>query len=81
MNGQITAVTSLAQDSDVVAKLPFLPATNETLTNAKTQPTNASATVIFEPLAVALSEVASSDKDVATIFTALQDKVKDVTNK
>ncbi len=79
MNGQITAVTSLADDAEVVAKIPFLPATNETLKNAKTQPTSASAAAIFEPLMAALSEIASSDAAPADVFAALQDKVKDIT--
>lgn len=81
MNGQITAVSSLAEDAEVVAKIPFLPATNETLANAKTQPTSASASKIFEPLAAALSEIASSDKPSQDVFTKLQDQLKDVTNK
>ena len=79
MNGQITAVTSLADDAEVVAKIPFLPATNETLKNAKTQPTSASAAAIFEPLMAALSEIASSDAASSDVFAALQDKVKDIT--
>lgn len=78
MNGQITAISSLADDAEVVAKIPFLPATNETLKNAKTQPTSASAAAIFEPLVAALSEIASSDASVTDVFTALQDKVKDI---
>jgi len=81
MNGQISAVSSLADDAEIVAKIPYLPATNETLKNAKTQPTSASATAIFEPLAAALSEIASSDKPSADIFAGLQEQLKDVTNK
>ena len=81
MNGQICAVSSLAEDSEVVAKMPFLPATSETLANAKTQPTSVSAGAIFEPLEVALSEIAATDKTPEDIFTELQEVLKDVTNE
>ena len=81
MNGQICAVSSLAQDSEVVAKMPFLPATSETLANAKTQPTSVSAGKIFEPLGAALSEIASTNKAPKDVFTKLQEVLKDVTNK
>lgn len=79
MNGQITAVSSLADDAEVVAVIPYLPATNETLANAKTQPTSASALTIFEPLMAALSELSSTAKPASEIFATLQDALKDVT--
>lgn len=79
MNGQICAVSSLAEDSEVVAKMPFLPATSETLANAKTQPTSVSAGAIFEPLETALSEIAATDRTPEDIFTELQEVLKDVT--
>jgi len=81
MNGQICAVSSLAEDSEVVAKMPFLPATSETLANAKTKPLSVSAAAMFEPLAAALSEIASTDKTPEDIFTELQEVLKDVTNE
>lgn len=81
MNGQITAVSSLAEDQEVVEKIPFLPATSKTLENAKTQPTSSSAARIFEPLCAALSEIASTDKAPREVFTALQEQLKDVTRE
>ncbi len=79
MNGQITAVSALGTDPEVVAKTPFLPAASETLANAKTQPTSASAAAIFEPLAAALSQVATTDVTAEAALTALQEQLKDVT--
>jgi len=81
MNGQIGAISSLAQDSEVVAKMPFLPATSETLANAKTQPTSVSAGKIFEPLIAALSEIASTNKAPKDVLVKLQNDLKDVTSK
>ena len=81
MNGQIGAISSLAQDSEVVAKMPFLPATSETLANAKTQPTSVSAGKIFEPLIAALSEIASTNKTPKDVLAKLQNDLKDVTSK
>jgi ABC-type glycerol-3-phosphate transport system substrate-binding protein len=81
MNGQIGAISSLAQDSEVVAKMPFLPATSETLANAKTQPTSVSAGKIFEPLIAALSEIASTNKAPKDVLAKLQNDLKDVTSK
>jgi len=79
MNGQITAVSALGTDAEVVAKTPFLPAASETLANAKTQPTSASASAIFEPLAATLSQVATSDITPEDALAALQSQLKDVT--
>jgi ABC-type glycerol-3-phosphate transport system substrate-binding protein len=79
MNGQITAVSALATDADVVAKTPFLPAASETLANAKTQPTSSSAAAIFEPLAATLSQVATTDVTAEDALKALQEQLKDVT--
>ena len=70
-----------SEDIEVVAKMPFLPATSETLANAKTQPTSVSAGAIFEPLEAALSEIAATDKTPEDIFTELQEVLKDVTNE
>ena len=81
MNGQIGAISSLAQDSEVVAKMPFLPATSETLANAKTQPTSVSSGKIFEPLIAALSEIASTNKTPKDVLAKLQNDLKDVTSK
>lgn len=78
MNGQITAVKALASDSEVVSKIPFLPATNETLANAKTQPTSESASAIFEPLGAMLSEVATTGKPASDALAELQETLKDV---
>lgn len=78
MNGQITAVGALAQDAEVVESIPFLPAANETLAKAKTQPVSESASVIFEPLGAALSEIATTDKPVAEVLAALQETLGDV---
>ena len=78
MNGQVTAIGSLAEDADVVAKIPSLPAISATMANAKTQPTSASASEIFEALGAKLSELATSDRDSAEVFAELQESLKDV---
>lgn len=73
MNGQVTAISSLAEDDDVVAKIPSLPAISATLANAKTQPTSSSAAQIFEALGTALSKVATTDELPDDVFAELND--------
>lgn len=78
MNGQISAVSSLADDPEVVSDIPFLPAANATLANARTQPTSESASAIFDPIGAALSEIASTDRPVTDVLAELQETLKDV---
>ena len=81
MNGQITAVASLAEDAEVVANIPFLGAANAMLENAKTQPSTGNASQIFEPLCATLSEVGSTGVDPTEALEKLQASLADVSNK
>lgn len=72
MNGQITAVSSLAADPEVVASIPFLPVANETLARAKTQPTDEGVLAYLDSIEAAVSEIVSTNKTPAAVFDELQ---------
>ncbi len=57
-NGQISAVSSLFTDEELVAKYSFLPAVGLALANAHTQPLDENAPKLAESMMVALSSVA-----------------------
>lgn len=77
-NGQISAITALGEDPEVVSSVPVLPAASITLSSAKTQPTSVEASVIFNPLIVTLSNIASTDVSPSDAMNLLQDELKDV---
>lgn len=73
INGQITAVKSLAEDSEVVESIPVLPVANEILATAKPQPSTGDASKILEALQATLSEIGAAGADPAEAAEALQE--------
>ena len=78
MNQQISAVTSIANDSEVLETAPFLPVVMEVLANGRTDPASATFLDLREALIVGLSEIASTDADPATVLQRIQDQFADV---
>lgn len=75
MNGQITAVKSLAEDSEVVESIPVLPVANEVLASALPQPSTGDSSKILEALQATLSEIGATDIDPAEAAAALQESL------
>lgn len=78
MNQQISAITSLSSDAEVLAAAPFLPVVMEELSNGLMDPALANFQTLREALIVGLSEIASSDADPATVMARVQNELKDV---
>jgi len=74
-NGQISAVASLFNDKDLVAKYSFLPAVGLALANAHTQPLDENAPKLAESMMVALSSAAVG---AATPEAALEQVQKEI---
>lgn len=72
MNGQITAVKSLAEDEEVVENIPVLPVANEILASAKPQPSTGDSSKILESLQAALSEIGAAGADPVEVSENLQ---------
>lgn len=75
MNGQITAVKSLAEDAEVVENIPVLPVANEILETAKPQPSTGDASKVLEALQATLSEIGAAGADPAEASAALQESL------
>lgn len=73
MNGQITAVKSLAEDSEVVENIPVLPVANEILATAQPQPSTGDSSKILEALQATLSEIGAAGTDPVEAAEALQE--------
>jgi len=77
-NQQISAITSLSNDPEVLEMAPFLPVVMEELANGKMDPALANFQTLREAMIVGLSEIASTDADPATVLARIQDELKDV---
>jgi ABC-type glycerol-3-phosphate transport system substrate-binding protein len=77
-NQQISAITSLSNDPEVLAMAPFLPVVMEQLGNGRMDPALANFQTLREALIVGLSEIASTDADPATVMARVQEEMKDV---
>jgi len=77
-NQQISAITPLANDPEVLEMAPFLPVVMEELANGRMDPSLANFQTLREALIVGLSEIASTDADPATVMRRVQDQLKDV---
>lgn len=77
-NQQISAISSLSEDPEVLAKTPFLPTVMEVLANGKMYPVCKNIEQMSEKLVVALSEIASTDANPAEVMNRLCDELKDV---
>lgn len=73
MNGQITALKSLAEDAEVVECIPVLPVANEILATAKPQPSTGDSSKILEALQATLSEIGAAGADPIEAAEALQE--------
>jgi len=71
-NGQIAGRQSLFNDSELVAKFPFLPAVGESMKQADTQPLVANAPKLMEKLQTALSALAVGNSDPKTVLEQAQ---------
>ena len=79
MNGQITAVTALAEDEEVVDSIPVLPVANAVLATAKPQPSTGDSSEILEALQVTLSEIGATNADPVQAAKALQKSLEGLT--
>jgi ABC-type glycerol-3-phosphate transport system substrate-binding protein len=77
-NQQISAITSLSNDAEVLAMAPFLPVVMQELANGRMDPALANFQTLREALIVGLSEIASTDADPATVMARIQNEMKGV---
>ncbi|MDT8298851.1 MAG: extracellular solute-binding protein, partial [Spirochaetaceae bacterium] len=75
-NQQISAITSLSNDSEVLEAAPFLPVVMEALGNGLMDPALANFQTLREAMIVGLSEIASTDADPATVLARVQEELK-----
>ena len=73
-NQQVSAISSLSNDKEVLAKAPFLPVVMEQLANGKTEPQSVNFAAFREDLVVALSEIATTSASPADVLGRLQQK-------
>ncbi len=78
LNQQISAITSLSQDLEVLQMAPYLPIVMEALANGKMDPAVANFQTLREALIVGLSEIASTDADPAEVMARVQEEMADV---
>ena len=74
---QISAISALSEDAEVLEVTPFLPVVMEQLDNGKSDPQTASFAELKNHLQAALSEIATTDADPATVLAGVQDMMKD----
>ncbi len=77
-DSQISAITSLSKDAEVLAKAPYLPVVMEQLSNGKTDPSLLSFGTLKAALVVSLSEIATTDAKPADVLRQLQEKMATV---
>ena len=75
---QISAITSLGEDTEVLEIVPFLPVVMEQLGGGKSDPQLTSFATLKEGLIVTLSEIASTDISAEEAMNKLQESMKDV---
>ena len=78
LNQQVSAITSLANDQEVLAAAPFLPVVMEELANGKMDPSLVNFQTLREALVVGLSELATTDADPATVMARVQAELEGV---
>jgi multiple sugar transport system substrate-binding protein len=77
-NQQISAITSLSTDPEVLKVTPFLPVVMEQLAGGKIDPLTSNFRLLQAELIVGLSEIATTDVDPKVVMARIQDKLKDV---
>lgn len=77
-NQQISAISDLSDDAEVLEKTPFLPTVMDVLATGKMYPVCPNIELMSEKLVVALSEIASTDADPAEVMNRINDELTDV---
>ncbi len=77
-NQQISAITSLSNDPEVLARLPYLPVVMKQLANGKMDPALRNFGQLKDALIVGLSEIATTDAAPADVMARIQDQLKTV---
>lgn len=68
-NGSISALPELAEDQEVLAEIPYLPAVTAALTHARILPTSGDSSTMLTGLQAVLSEIAAKpDTDVESLI-------------
>jgi len=75
---QISAITSLADDPEVLKMAPFLPVTMKELANGRMDPVTKNFQKLREALVVGLSQIASTDVDPASVLQNIQNQLSGV---
>lgn len=78
MDQQISAITALGEDSEILEKAPYLPVVMEQLENGKSNPRAKDFAAFKEGLIASLSEIATSNADPQKVMEKLQDEMKDL---
>jgi ABC-type glycerol-3-phosphate transport system substrate-binding protein len=73
-DSSISAITSISQDREALAKAPFLPVVMQQLANGKSDPALTSFNAFRTDLEAALSELASTNAKAAEVMGRLQKK-------
>jgi len=77
-NQQISAISSLSEDPEVLEVTPFLPVVMEQLAAGKVDPLTKNFKMLQDELTVGLSEIATTDADPEQVLSRIQEKLKDV---
>jgi multiple sugar transport system substrate-binding protein len=77
-NQQISAITSLGNDPEVLRKSPWLPVVMEEFANGKTDPASANLQKLKDALVVGLSAIATTDEDPASVLKRAQEQLKGI---
>ncbi|MFW6209534.1 MAG: hypothetical protein ACOC7X_12610, partial [Spirochaetota bacterium] len=77
-NQQISAISSLSEDQEVLEVTPFLPVVMEQLAAGKVDPLTKNFKLLQDELIVGLSEIATTDADPEQVLSRIQEKLKDV---
>lgn len=76
-NGSISALPQLAEDGEVLAEIPYLPAVTEALANARILPTAGDSAAMLNGLQAVLSEIATNpDMDAVSLIKSYSDECK-----
>ena len=77
-NGSISALPELAEDQEVLEKIPYLPAVTEALAHARILPTAGDSSTMLTGLQAVLSEIATDpDTDSAALIKSYNESCKD----
>ncbi|HSK68180.1 MAG TPA: extracellular solute-binding protein [Candidatus Limnocylindria bacterium] len=76
-NQQISAITSLSEDPEVLAKTPFLPVVMDVLARGRMYPVTKNIQSMTDALILGLSEIGSTDAEPAAVMNRIVDSLKD----